>query len=36
MDTNLLPTGAAHPGHGRPVASGQAGTATPGADTTVS
>ncbi len=36
MDTNLLPTGAAHPGHGRPVASGQAGTATTTTDTTAS
>ena len=36
MDTNLLPTGAAHPGHGRPVAPGQASTATTTADSTAS
>lgn len=36
MDTNLLPTGAAHPGHGRPVAPGQASTATTAADSTAS
>ncbi len=36
MDTNLLPTGAAHPGHGRPVAPGQASTATTTTDTTAS
>ena len=34
MDTNLLPTGAAHPGHGRPVASGQADPATTTTDAT--
>ena len=36
MDTHLLPTGAPHPGHGRPVAPDQAGTATTTADTTAS